>query len=178
MTALTVLGTGDALSLEQLQRSHSLQPWQSQRIGDAEVSDEGRTPAENLAHIRAVLKPAVSDLAPVFGVSRQSVYNWAKGDPVAADNAARLEDLAKAADVLVRSGMTINASLLKRKFVSGRTLMQVAQSGDSAQDAAVMLVQIHQRESLQRESMAARFANRKKKSASADFDLPLSNDRG
>jgi hypothetical protein len=39
-----------------------------------------------------------------------------------------------------------------------------------------MLVQIHKREAAQRERMNARFANRAKTPASADFDLPPSND--
>ena len=55
-------------------------------------------------------------------------------------------------------------------------LMQVAQAGESARDAALMLIHIHRREAVQRERMNARFANRTKSTASADFDLPASND--
>ncbi|MCG9047088.1 hypothetical protein [Laribacter hongkongensis] len=135
-----------------------------------------RTPSENLTRIREVLNPAVSDLATTFGVSRQSVYNWLNGEPVAEENAAKLQDLAQAADVLAHEGVTVNAALLKRKFANGKTLMQVAQAGESARDAALMLVQIHKREAVQRERMNTRFANRVKTSATADFDLPASND--
>ena len=139
--------------------------------------EQGRTPSENLSRIREVLKPAITDLATTFGVSRQSVYNWLNGDPVADQNAARLQDLAQAADVLAHEGVGINAALRKRKFANGRTLMQVAQAGESARDAALMLVQSHKREAVQRERMTARFANRAKTPATADFDLPASNDR-
>jgi transcriptional regulator with XRE-family HTH domain len=144
----------------------------------AEVAEvkKVRTPGENLSRIREVLRPAVSDLAATFGVSRQSVYNWLNGEPVAAENAERLHDLAQAADVLAHEGVEINAALLKRKFANGRTLMQVALAGESARDAALMLVQIHQREAVQRERMNARFASRAKSPSSADFDLPASND--
>ncbi|MFM2346454.1 MAG: hypothetical protein RL654_1207 [Pseudomonadota bacterium] len=143
-----------------------------------EVADVApvRTPAEDLVRIREVLKPAVSDLANTFGVSRQSVYNWLNGEPVADENAAKLQDLAKAADVLDHGGITVNAALLKRKFANGRTLLQVAQAGESARDAALQLVHIHQREETQRERMAARFAHRVKTAPSADFDLPSAND--
>lgn len=170
--ALAAVGTGGELSPEHLQRRvHHPQ----HMVSVVEV-EKVRTPGENLLRIREVLKPAVSDLATTFGVSRQSVYNWLNGESVADDNAAMLQDLAQAADVLAHEGVTINAALLKRKFANGRTLMQVAQAGYSARDAALMLIQIHKREALQRERMNARFANRVKAPASADFDLPAFND--
>ena len=173
--ALTGIGTGGELSLEHLQRSAQRA---QHMVPVAEVAEvkHVRTPSENLSRIRVVLSPAVSDLAATFGVSRQSVYNWLNGEPVAAENAEKLQDLAQAADVLAHEGVGINAALLKRKFANGRTLMQVALAGESARDAALMLVQIHKREAVQRERMNARFANRAKTPASADFDLPASND--
>jgi DNA-binding transcriptional regulator YiaG len=173
--ALTGIGTGGNLSLERLQRSiqhvRHLAP-----TGQVTEVEAVRSPGEDLARIREVLKPAVSDLATTFSVSRQSVYNWLNYEPVADDNAAKLQDLAQAADVLAHAGVLVNATLLKRKFANGRTLMQVAQAGESARDAALMLVQIHKREAAQRERMNARFANRSKSAATSDFDLPASND--
>ena len=124
-----------------------------------------------------MLNPAISDLATTFGVSRQSIYNWLNGEPVAQENAAKLRDLAHAADVLAHAGAAVDAALLKRKFSKGRTLLQMALAGESVRDAALLLVQIHKRETSQRERMNARFANRVKTSATADFDLPASNDR-
>jgi DNA-binding transcriptional regulator YiaG len=173
--ALTGIGTGGELSLEHLQRS----VWQTQRmVPVVEVGeiDQIRTPSEDLSRIREVLNPAVSDLATTFGVSRQSVYNWLNREPVANENAWKLQDLARAADMLAHEGVSINSALLKRKFANGRTLMQVAQAGESASEAALMLIQIHKREVAQRERVNARFANRAKTPASADFDLPAPND--
>lgn len=173
--ALTGIGTGGELSLERLQRSVQQAQHMVAMIEVAEV-EQVRTPSENLSRIREVLNPAVSDLATTFGVSRQSVYNWLNGEPVANENAVKLQNLAQAADVLAHEGVSINSALLKRKFANGRTLMQVAQTGESARDAALMLVQIQKREAAQRERMNVRFANRAKTSASADFDLPASSD--
>ena len=173
--ALTGIGTGGELSLEHLQRS-TRQAQHTVPVVEVVEVEQVRTPGENLSRIREVLKPAVSDLATTFGVSRQSVYNWLNGESVADENAAKLKDLAQAADVLTHEGVGITAALLKRKFANGRTLMQVAQAGECARDAALMLAQIHAREAVQRERMNARFANRVKAPASADFDLPASND--
>lgn len=173
--ALSVIGTGGHLSVEHFQRVGQHARYASPTFDVAEV-DGVRTPAEDLARIRELLRPAISDLATTLGVSRQSVYNWLNGEQVADENATRLQDLAQAADVLAHERITVNSALLKRKFANGRTLMQVAQAGESARDAALMLVQIQRREAVQRERMNARFANRPKTSATADFDLPLSND--
>jgi predicted transcriptional regulator len=173
--ALTAIGTGGELSLERLQRMSQPSRHTVSVVEVAEI-ELVRTPSENLSRIREVLNPAISDLATTFDVSRQSVYNWLNGDPAADENAAKLQELAQAADVLAHEGVNINAALLKRKFTNGRTLMQVAQAGESARDAALTLVKILKREAAQRERMNARFENRAKTPASADFDLPASND--
>jgi hypothetical protein len=171
--ALANIGTGVELSIEHLQRLSS----HNQIITSSVVEVEPeRSPSENLARIREVLAPAVSDLAATFGVTRQSVYNWANGEPIADENAEKLRDLAQAADLLADAGIEVNASLLKRKFANGKTLLQVAQAGDSARDAASLLVQISKREAEQRERLNARLANRPKTPATADFDLPASDE--
>jgi transcriptional regulator with XRE-family HTH domain len=168
--ALAGIGTGGQLLLEHVQRN--VQKTQYMVIELEQV----RTPSENLARIREVLNPAVSELATTLGVSRQSIYHWLNGKPVADENATKLHDLAQAADVLAHEGIAINATLLKRKFANGLSLMQVAQAGESARDAALMLTQIHKREAAQRDRMNARFAKRVKTPASADFDFPAPND--
>jgi transcriptional regulator with XRE-family HTH domain len=169
---LSSIGTGGELSIEHLQRSTHQMQHMAPSVDVAPV----RSPTKDLVRIREVLKPAVSDLATTFGVSRQSVYNWLNGEPVTEENAAKLQDLAQAADVLAHEGIAVNAALLKRKFANGRTLLQVAQAGESARDAALQLMYIHKRETTQRERMATRFANRGKTAPSADFDLPSASD--
>lgn len=172
---LSSIGTGGELSVEHLQRSTHQMQHIGPRVDVAEAAPV-RTPAEDVVRIREILKPAVSDLATTFGVSRQSVYNWLNGEPVAEENAVKLKDLAQAADVLAHKGIEVNAAMLKRKFANGRTLLQVAQAGESARDAALRLVQMHKQEAIQRERMSVRFANRGKSAPSADFDLPSTSD--
>lgn len=163
------IGTGGELSAAYLQST------QSNYSATYNATEVARTSAENLEHIREVLKPAISDLATTLNVSRQSIYNWLNGAPVADVNASKLDDLAKASDVLAQAGVTVNPALLKRKLPGGKTLLEIAKDGESARDAAIILVEIYQREAAQREQMNARFANRVNKPASADFDLPHSD---
>jgi transcriptional regulator with XRE-family HTH domain len=173
--ALTSIGTGGGLSVEHVRRNADRLHHGAATVEVVEVPNF-RSPIEDLVRIREVLKPAVSDLAGTLNVSRQSVYNWLNGEPVAEENAAKLQDLARAADVLAHEGISVTPTLLKRKFAQGKTLLQVAQAGGSARDAAMRLAQIHKSEAAQRERINARFANRPKSRETADFDLPPPND--
>ncbi|MGH8807204.1 MAG: hypothetical protein ACREX0_04930 [Noviherbaspirillum sp.] len=135
---------------------------------------ETRSAAENVAHIREVLKPAVTELASLFGVSRQAVYDWQGGKPTSAENARKLEDLAKAADLFVRESLTASSNVLRRKIAGGKTLFDVVREGGSAEDAARLLVQMVRRETEQRNALEARLAKRKKAAIDyADAGAPM-----
>lgn len=127
-----------------------------------------RTPTEDLSHIRAVLKPAITDLAHALNVSRQAVYDWQSGKPIAAGNAARLADLARAADLFAAEGLTASAQLLRRPIASGKRLFDIARDGGSAEGAALKLIQIVRRELQQRQMLTARLAGRKRPAVPLD----------
>lgn len=174
-TMLVSTGTGGTvLPPQQRAQSHTLSANSGQ--APAVTVIVARTPAEDLARIREVFSPAVSDLATALGVSRQAVYNWINGEQPKLEFTEKLSDLAQAADVLSHEGFAMNSILLKRKFANGKNIFQVAQVGESARNASLLLVQILKRETEQRERMDARFTGRVKTPATADFDLPASND--
>lgn len=134
-----------------------------------------RSPAEDLAHIRNVFRPSITDLANALGVSRQAVYDWQAGKPIAADNAARLSDLGRAADLFAREGLTATAQLLRRPITSGKNLFQLVRDGGSAEEATHALIDIVKREALQRERLQARLAGRPplSREAYADIGTPI-----
>lgn len=138
-----------------------------------------RTPAEDLSHIRAVLRPAITDLAHALRVSRQAIYDWQSGKPISAENAARLADLARAADVFAEEGLTASAQLLRRPIASGKRLFDIAREGGSAENAARNLIQMVRRELRQRQMLAERLANRKRPSApSESYGVPMLDELG
>jgi transcriptional regulator with XRE-family HTH domain len=138
-----------------------------------------RTPAENLTHIRTVLKPAVIDIAHALGVSRQAVYDWQNGKPISVENADRLADLAHAADVFATEDLTAPAQLLRRPIVSGKTLFDMVRDGGSAEQAAQKLVQMVRRELQQRQMLAERLSNRKRPAMpSEDYGTPILEEQG
>ena len=136
-----------------------------------------RTPSEDLSRIRAVLRPTITDLARALGVSRQAVYDWQSGKQIAVDNAARLADLARAADVFAAEGPTVSAQLLQRPIASGKRLFDIAREGGSAEEAARKLIQMMRRELRQRQMLAESLANRKRPAVPSDsYGIPILNE--
>jgi len=167
----TTVGTGGQMSLERSQY-----PWhETSHYHVTLLTETVRNVQENLQHIRNVLKLAVSDIALAFNVTRQAVYNWLNGEAVAEGNVTKIEALAGAAEILQSAGVNVTASHLKRKFVHGKTLLQVSQSGGDVRDAAHLLVQTLAKETAQRERLKSRTHVRVRSVAMADFDLPVSS---
>lgn len=146
--------------------------------GIAAQEDIVRTPAENLARIREILKPTITELAHLFGVSRQAVYDWQAGKLTAPENAAKLDDLAKAADALALTGIEGSSQLLRRKIAGGKSLLDVVREGGSAASAAQVLAQTLGREAKQRERLALRLAGRAKPNVPHDdYGVPMLDER-
>lgn len=138
-----------------------------------------RNSTENLARIRAVFKPTVTELASLLGVSRQAIYNWQAGQPIAEQNDSRLEQLARAADLLSEEGLAANPSVMRRKLAGGSTLFESVRAGHAADAAALSLIAMVKRELAQRQLVAERLANRARKPVDAgDIGAPRFDERG
>ena len=137
-----------------------------------------RSPAENLARIREVLKPTMLELASMFGVSRQAVYDWQQGSQPVPQTTRRLAQLARVADVLAEAGLSVDATTLRRKVADGRTLLDAASSGDDAESVVRSLMGTLKREASQRERLQVQLAGRKRGPANpSDYGAPtLSED--
>jgi hypothetical protein len=132
-----------------------------------------RTPAEDLAHIRAVFKSTVTELAALCKVSRQAVYDWQSGKMVAPENAAKIADLASAADLFEAEGLTSASRALRRPIKGGKTIFDIVRDGGSAEEAAATLVLVLRRELEERRMLADRFGGRRKIGDSADYGVPM-----
>ncbi len=139
-----------------------------------------RSPADDLAQIRNVLHPTVTDLANALRVSRQAVYSWQAGSSIAQENAVRLAELARAADLFAKDGLTVNAQLLRRSIYEGKNLLEIVRDGGSVQAGAQMLIEIVRREARQREILQSRLASRPRLSRDDydDFGTPMLDERG
>jgi predicted transcriptional regulator len=135
----------------------------------------GATAVENIDRIRAVLIPTITDLAAILSVSRQAIYDWQAGNPISPENLARLEGLAKAADLLSLEGLRGTSQALRRPIREGKTFFDLVKAGASAEHVARGLIEIIHTENDQREALKRRLAGRKRPSREAfeEIGLPM-----
>lgn len=148
----------------------------SRRFAEAII---GATVTEKITRIREILGPTMTDLAALLGVSRQAVYDWQDGKKISAENLERVEELAKAANVLAVGGLRGTSSALRRPIRGGKTFFQLVKQGASSEDAARALVRILRVEADQRESLQKRLGGRKRhpsREVFEDFGVPLLNE--
>jgi len=138
------------------------------------------SPADDLDHIRKVLRPSVTELAKIMSVSRQAIYDWQAGRPIAAENVARLKDIARAADLFAREGLEATAHVVRRPITNGKSIFDIIRDGGSAEAAAQTLINIVRRELQQREGLKARLANRARPTHEhfQDVGAPMLDEKG
>ena len=95
----------------------------------AELGVSVRTLRSRLKSIRQVLSISVSELADIFGVSRQAVYKWLSGGPISNLNRRKLDDLSDAAHVLAPFSDDGFQIASKRLDTAGNDLMAALRKG-------------------------------------------------
>ena len=150
----------------------------SPAVGGRASSGDGAPVARDLKRIKEVFRPAVSELAALFGVTRQTIHSWADGTEPGSEHTSRLAELVKASDALDAEGLAVSPRLLRRKLPGGKTLLEIAQAGGSLANATGELLAMLRRESGQRKIIDQRLAGRTKKPLDlAEFGLPMLNEK-
>ena len=172
-----VAGTLGLLTPMYLHASSATANWPINQIefDGAQVVAADAVPSDSLdiAHIRQVMKISVSELARIFGVSRQAVHEWLKGGALSPRNAQRLSELAQVADVFLESGIDVTPQMLRRKVGSGQSLLESVKEEGKVVEQARKLVDTLSREAQQRQRLADRLAGRPKVALPTDaFGVP------
>lgn len=154
-------GTGGFVSPELLQ-----QPW-----GYAMVPVQQAEPASPYAsmmeQVRAGFGRNMSRLPEVFGVSRQTLYNWLNGDSPAASQHARIRSLAEAAAVFQASAFKPTSAALDRVLSGGKSFLQLMSEGADGRATAEKLVRVMARSAQARGHLASLLAGDKPVALSA-----------
>lgn len=100
-----------------------------------------RSPKEHIENIRKVLNPAISDLAALFGLTRQAIYKWINGTSSPDNNnIARVVALSQIADRFKAEGTPRAHDLVKMKIFSGRSLMDIVKNGEQTDQHLTTLI--------------------------------------
>ena len=111
-----------------------------------------------------------SHLPSVFGVSRQTLYNWAAGETPKEAHQAKLTQLAAAAEVFLADGFKPTGTSLNRTIRGGKNFLELIALGTDGAVAAHQLIRIQQRGTVSKAQLNAVLGDRKAKLIEADGD--------
>lgn len=138
----SVLDLADARSWQHLIKTRVPLEFEFGFSAEDHEQPDVRTAAQHMDNIRSVLRPAVTDMAKVFNVSRQAIYKWinAESAPEPA-SLERIKALSRVADAFSEAGIKHGraVALLKMKAFNGRSLLDLAAS-DQIQPEQIQLL--------------------------------------
>jgi hypothetical protein len=136
-------------------------PFARLKDGDVVSFAKATAVAEDIDFVKSVLKLSIREVAVGLGVSRQAIYDWKAGAEIKAANAAKLQQMRDAAEVIVAADLPPTPQFFRRQLPSGQTLLDAIASGRSGKEAAATLVSMLREETERRAKLSARFANRR-----------------
>lgn len=114
----------------------------------------------------------MSRLPEVFGVSRQTLYNWLDGETPKTAHQARLQQLAAAALVFEQMGVKPTTAMLDRPLHSGQSFLQLMAAGADGDATARQLLRVHGQQASARAKLDALLGPRKSRPAASDLGAP------
>lgn len=101
-----------------------------------------RTPDEHLMNIKNTLKPAISDLSGLFGVSRQSIYKWMSKKAIPDDRyLEKIRVLSEFSDRCQENGLLRSGFLLNVKAFDGCSYLDLLKRNEHTSEHADRLIQ-------------------------------------
>lgn len=132
--------------------------------------------AKLMGQVKAGFGRTMSRLPEVFGVSRQTLYNWLDGETPKPAHQDRLRQLAEAAQVFAELGVKPTALMLDRTVARGKSFLQLLASGANGKETAKKLVRIVQRGNDSRTKLDDLLTGRQAKLTASDLGAPALNE--
>ena len=114
---------------------------------------------DQLKLIRKTTQVSVTELAQIFGVSRQAVHDWLNGASISEKNIVAIKSFDNVISIFLEADLTPSIYDLRRK-VNGESILDSLSSNTVSTRLANMLVSTLQREHAQRIKLAERFKSR------------------
>jgi transcriptional regulator with XRE-family HTH domain len=128
--------------------------------------------AELMQVIKTGFGRTMTRLPEVFGVSRQTLYNWLNGETPKPVHQEKLKQLAEAARMFSALGFRPTSLALDRTITRGRSLLQLLNEGGDGREAAKKLVRIVQRGNEARAKLDDLLGGRKARLEASDMGTP------
>jgi transcriptional regulator with XRE-family HTH domain len=114
----------------------------------------------------------MSRLPEVFGVSRQTLYNWLEGETPKLAHQERLRQLAEAAKVFAGLGIKPTPAMLDRTVAQGMSFIELMAAGSDGQETAKKLIRIVERGNDSRAKLDALLEGRRARLSAPDIGSP------
>jgi len=120
---------------------------------------------------------SMSELAAVFGVSRQTLCNWMSGEKPNRQHQNKIIQLAAAAKVFINHGFVPTVGSLDRTVADGKTFIELIGEGVNGSETADLLIRIEIRGRAARQALDRMLASRTRPQLTvADFGRPTFNE--
>lgn len=125
-----------------------------------------------MGQVKAGFGRTMSRLPEVFGVSRQTLYNWLEGETPKVAHQERLRQLAEAAQIFAGLGIKPTTPMLDRTVAQGKSFIQLMAAGADGQETAKQLIRIVQRGNDSRAKLDTLLAGRRAKLSASEIGAP------
>lgn len=125
-----------------------------------------------MADVKTGFGRTMSRLPEVFGVSRQTLYNWLAGETPKEVHQTRLKELAAAARVFSALGVKPTTAMLDKTVAGGKSTLQLLREGANGAETAQKLVRIEKRASDSRAKLDTLLAGRTARPDVSDMGTP------
>lgn len=95
--------------------------------------------------VKAGFGRTMSRLPEIFGVSRQTLYNWVNGETPKNIYHDRLRELAAAASLFRELGFKPSSVMLDKTLVDGKSFIQLLAEGANGRDIAKQMIRVVER---------------------------------
>jgi transcriptional regulator with XRE-family HTH domain len=95
--------------------------------------------------VKACFGRTMSHLPAVFGVSRQTLYNWLNGEIPKEQHQGKLVQLAASARVFIEAGFKPTALSLDRTVTHGKSFIEIIGQGADGKESAERLIRLENR---------------------------------
>lgn len=153
-------GTGGVESVHFVISRQGYSPFAVLNIELAGATDTYAPYADLMKEVKAGFGRTMSHLPAVFGVSRQTLYNWLNGETPKQQHQGTLVQLAAAAQVFTKAGFKPTAQSLERTVARGKSFVELIGQGADGKETAERLVRIEKRGASAREKLDALLADR------------------
>lgn len=174
LPAIGGAGTGGVESGDYYRRMYLLQiGYQAFLVVVPQPPAPEATPfAELMQVVKAGFGRTMTRLPEVFGVSRQTLYNWLDGETPKPVNQEKLRQLAEAARMFSALGFKPTSPVLDRTISQGKSFLRLLSDGADGREAAKKLVRVVQRGSEARSKLDDLLGGRRARLDASDVGAP------